>query len=45
MLTLIALPDAIDAAAIRAESNEGVLTIHVPKARLEARKPTTIKVQ
>lgn len=40
-----ALPDAIDAAAIRAESKEGVLTIHVPKTRLEARKPTTIKVQ
>jgi len=39
------LPDAIDAAAIRAESKEGVLTIHVPKTRLEARKPTTIKVQ
>jgi HSP20 family protein len=40
-----ALPDAIDAAAIRAESKEGMLTIHVPKTRLEARKPTTIKVQ
>jgi HSP20 family protein len=40
-----ALPDAIDAAAIRAESKEGVLTIHVPKTRAEARKPTTIKVQ
>jgi HSP20 family protein len=40
-----ALPDAIDAAAIRAESQEGVLTIHVPKTKAEARKPTTIKVQ
>jgi HSP20 family protein len=40
-----ALPDAIDAAAIRAESKEGVLTIHVPKTKAEARKPTTIKVQ
>jgi HSP20 family protein len=40
-----ALPDAIDAAAIRAESQEGGLTIHVPKTKAEARKPTTIKVQ
>jgi HSP20 family protein len=40
-----ALPDAIDSAAIRAESKEGVLTIHVPKTRVEARNPTTIKVQ
>jgi len=40
-----ALPDAVDAAAIRAESKDGVLTIHVPKTRIETRKPTTIKVQ
>jgi len=40
-----ALPDAIDAAAVRAESKDGVLTIHVPKTKAEATKPTTIKVQ
>jgi len=40
-----ALPDAIDAGAIRAESKDGVLTIHVPKSKAEVKKPTTIKVQ
>ena len=40
-----ALPDSVDAAAIRAESKDGVLTIHVPKSKAETRKPTTIKVQ
>jgi len=40
-----ALPEVIDAAAIRAESKDGVLTIHVPKTKMEAKKPTTIKVQ
>jgi len=40
-----ALPEAVDAAAIRAESKDGVLTIHVPKSKIETRKPTTIKVQ
>ena len=40
-----ALPDAIDAATIRAESKDGVLTIHVPKTKAEAKMPTTIKVQ
>jgi len=40
-----ALPEGIDAAAIRAESKDGVLTIHVPKTKAEARKPTSIKVQ
>jgi HSP20 family protein len=40
-----ALPDAVDEAAIRAESKDGVLTIHVPKTRVETKKPTTIKVQ
>ena len=40
-----ALPEGIDAAAIRAESQDGVLTIHVPKTKVEAKKPTTIKVQ
>ena len=40
-----ALPDAVDEAAIRAESKDGVLTIHVPKTQVEAKKPTNIKVQ
>jgi HSP20 family protein len=38
-----ALPDVIDAEAIKAECKEGVLTIHVPK--LEPKKITTITVQ
>ena len=40
-----ALPDAIDAKAIRAESKDGVVTIHVPKREAEVKQPTTIKVQ
>lgn len=40
-----ALPEGIDAAAIRAESKDGVLTIHIPKTKAEAKKPTMIKVQ
>lgn len=40
-----ALPEGIDAAAIRAESKDGVLTVHVPKTKAEVKKPTTIKVQ
>jgi HSP20 family protein len=39
------LPDSVDAAAIHAESKDGVLTIHVPKVKAEASKPTMIKVQ
>ena len=39
------LPDAIDAAAIRAEAKDGVITIHVPKSQTEARKPKEIKIQ
>lgn len=40
-----ALPDAIDADAIRAESKDGVLTIHLPKSKLETKKLTKIAVQ
>jgi len=40
-----ALPDAIDETGIKAESKDGVLTIHVPKTKAEAKKPTTIKIQ
>jgi len=39
------LPDNIDAANIRAESKEGVMTVHVAKTKAEAKKPTLIKVQ
>ncbi len=44
-LRSFALPDAIEAEAIKAESRDGVLTIHVPKAKTEMKKATTIKVQ
>jgi HSP20 family protein len=40
-----ALPDVIEEDAIKAESKDGVLTIHVPKAQSEVKKLTTIKVQ
>jgi HSP20 family protein len=40
-----ALPEAVDEARISAESKDGVLTIHVPKSKTEAKKPTTNKVQ
>lgn len=40
-----ALPDSVDEKAIRADSRDGVLTVHVPKIRVEAKKPTTIKIQ
>ena len=39
------LPEGTDASAIRAESKDGVLTIHLPKIKAEAKRPTTIKVQ
>ncbi len=44
-LRSFALPDAIEEEAIKAESKDGVLTIHVPKAKAEAKKLTTIKIQ
>ncbi|HEX5461005.1 MAG TPA: Hsp20/alpha crystallin family protein [Steroidobacteraceae bacterium] len=39
------LPDAINAGAIRAEAKDGVVTVHVPKSKAEAKKPTEIKIQ
>jgi len=39
------LPDSADAANIRAESRDGVITVRVAKRKLEAKKPTEIKVQ
>jgi HSP20 family protein len=44
-LRTFSLPDAIEEEAIKAESKDGVLTIHVPKAKVELKKPTTIKIQ
>ena len=40
-----ALPDNVDTATIRADSRDGVITVHVTKSRSEPRKPTEIKVQ
>ena len=39
------LPEAIDAGSIRAEAKDGVITVHVPKSKIEARKPKEIKIQ
>lgn len=39
------LPEGADANRIRAESKDGMLTIHVPKTKAEVAKPTAIKVQ
>ena len=39
------LPDNADAASIRAESKDGVITVHVAKAKSEPKKATEIKVQ
>ncbi len=39
------LPEAIDAGTIRAEAKDGVITVHVPKSKAEAKKPTEIKIQ
>jgi len=39
------LPDNADTGKIRAEAKDGVITVHVAKAPVEARKPTEIKVQ
>ena len=39
------LPEHTDANAIRAESKDGVLDVHVPKLRVEKRKALQIKVE
>jgi len=39
------LPDNADAASIRAESKDGVITVHVAKSKAAPRKATEIKVQ
>ena len=39
------LPEDVDAKAIRAETKDGVLNVHIPKLRVEKTKPVEIKVQ
>ena len=39
------LPENADSASIRAESKDGVVTVHVAKAKSEPKKATEIKVQ
>jgi HSP20 family protein len=39
------LPEKIEAGSIRADAKDGVITVHVPKSKVEARKPTEIKIQ
>jgi HSP20 family protein len=39
------LPAAVDEEAITAEAKDGVLTVHVPKTKAEAKKVAKIKVQ
>ena len=39
------LPEAIEAGTISAEAKDGVITVHVPKSKAEAKKATEIKIQ
>jgi len=39
------LPENVDTASIRAESKDGVITVHVAKSKSEPKKRTEIKVQ
>jgi HSP20 family protein len=41
----LSLPDDANADGIRAESKDGVLTVHIPKAKRERAKAIEIKVQ
>ncbi|MFI4905177.1 MAG: Hsp20/alpha crystallin family protein [Steroidobacteraceae bacterium] len=41
----LSLPDHANASGIRAESKDGVLTVHVPKTRTERTKAIEIKIQ
>jgi HSP20 family protein len=41
----LSLPDNADASGIRAESKDGVLTVHIPKTKNERSKAIEIKVQ
>jgi HSP20 family protein len=39
------LPEYVNEGGITADAKDGVLTVHIPKTKVEATKPTTIKVQ
>jgi HSP20 family protein len=39
------LPDDVDVKTIRAESKEGVLTIHLPRVAVEKARPLAITIQ
>jgi len=41
----LSLPDNANASGVRAESKDGVLTVHVPKTKAERTKTIEIKVQ
>jgi HSP20 family protein len=38
------LPENVDATTIRADSKDGIVTIHVPKTKTEVKKPKEIKI-
>ena len=40
-----ALPEYVNEKGISADAKDGVLTVHIPKIKVEATRPTTIKVQ
>jgi len=40
-----ALPEYVNEKGITADAKDGVLTVHIPKTKVEATKPTTITVQ
>jgi HSP20 family molecular chaperone IbpA len=39
------LPEDVDVKAIRAESKDGVLTVHMPRIAIEKARPVAISVQ
>jgi HSP20 family protein len=39
------LPESVDENAIRCESKDGVLTVHIPKAQTQKQQPKQIKVE
>ena len=41
----LSLPEDVNASGVRADSRDGVLTIHVPKTKVERTKAIEIKVQ
>ena len=39
------LPESVDESAIRCDSKDGVLTVHIPKTQLQKQQPKQIKVE